>query len=447
MKKGIVICVCLAVLLGLAACGMHATPDDNTTQNTASEGSAPSSTVLGQPIEPLPTMNLETIGQPVEYDPDRQIYILTGNFNNAIPDYGFPLMDFYILSKEALDPDTITLDIPVESPYNLSVEQLLLEGIALKGDGDILDQCGKNQYPYVLYQVSRGVDFGKLAQMEWTLRHMKEEADSYWEEYSMGKLSLDEYNTLTEPYNMRKAELEAYQSDYADEYCGLTLEDLPQFYVYRVEAYFPVGTMIEETFHQVDIAVNGIVYHQDVGEVQLRREIPYPVTHDWEIGGGLAGILGEGTPTLPYNGGYHRVANYFSFTAEWAMLLTELVLEEPEHRLCRVWVEITSIEGLHSEFYWDMSQPLQLYEGDQVYIDIEYYDPAAQTLDYDTRVWGYLIYEYDGGVACKSSECWVQSNVNFYELYAIIFEGLDLKSYYWDYYYPLNEPWRFDIAE
>ena len=110
-------------------------------------------------------------------------------------------------------------------------------------------------------------------------------------------------------------------------------------------------------------------------------------------------------------------------------------------------MSISAANGLSSDFYWDMSEPLEIYAGDLVAIDLEYYDPAAVYIDYETALWGYLIYEYEGGTACKSSQCMISSGINFYELYAMVFDGIDMEDYYWDYYYLFNQPWRYDTAE
>jgi hypothetical protein len=95
---------------------------------------------------------------------------------------------------------------------------------------------------------------------------------------------------------------------------------------------------------------------------------------------------------------------------------------------------------------WDMSEPFELMPGDRVMIHIAYRDKTLHSLSYATKVWGYLIYEWDEGTSCKLSECDVRTAAasNFYEMYALIFEGLDLESYYRDYYYPKYESWRYD---
>ena len=463
MKKLIAIMAVCAILLNLCSCaivppstsaqGTQPTASTSTTDPTVTVPANPTGvpTEPGntkpteKPIEeivlaPLPEMEREEVGALVAYDPDREIYFLTGHFN--IVDKLQSLI-IYAVSKEALDVSTMSMSLPMQTNYSVRITEETMKGANKSG----LNENSRNQFSYYLYQVYQGKDFKKLAQLEWDAEQLKKIEQEYFDKYFSGSISYEELNAVQlmreeaeEAYvSYRDAELEAYKQ--------LKAEDIPQFHVYKFYALWPMQTIYDESFREVEITIADTVYQTPIGYVELRNETPFPVQHDWEIGGTLAGIYGTGNSPKPYNDGHNRISHYFSFRAEWYMVLTDLVLEDPSRKVERLWVSISAANGLSSSFYWDMTEPLEIYAGDYITIDLEYYDPASVYIDYETALWGYLIYEYEGGTACKSSQCMIYSGINFYELYAMVFDGIDMEDYYWDYYYLFNQPWRYDTAE
>lgn len=458
MKKMLCYFLLCAVVLGLIAGCISAPTDTTGPSDPASmdgtpgtqETICPGFTVPTYDLETLPTIDREPIDptdpvvvvpptspeNPVDtvipFDPDRDIYLLCTDMNLTVYD-GFtsmPSISLYIYSKNELDVNAISLELSVQSDYITSVGEITLDSIATEGTGQ------RTEFTYELYQCYMGKDFAKLWELEKT----------YWACYdayfNKGEITSDEFHAAEQAYI-------AYRDAERESYLRLTKADLPSFRVYYVSVSFYGENFVEEIITEGQLHIGDRVHAVTLGEIRLTKERPdFPAELDWYNGGGFAtdGILGSGNSPRPYNDGIHRIEVYFSFTTDHYMLLTDFKLDNPNHKLEAVWIEMVSPGGFSYSGLWDMSEPFELMPGDRVMIHIAYRDEAVNSLSYATKVWGYLIYEWDEGTSCKLSECDVRtaSASNFYEMYALIFEGLDLESYYRDYYYPKYESWRYD---
>lgn len=450
MKRFICLSIAVAMLL-LAFVGCMendpakntATDGNGTTVGTGEQlpsgtGGVVNNTTGNNPTEPTdpvvvvpPTSPENPVDTVIPFDPDRDIYLLCTDMNLTVYD-GFtsmPSISLYIYSKNELDVNAISLELSVQSDYITSVGEITLDSIATEGTGQ------RTEFTYELYQCYMGKDFAKLWELEKT----------YWACYdayfNKGEITSDEFHAAEQAYI-------AYRDAERESYLRLTKADLPSFRVYYVSVSFYGENFVEEIITEGQLHIGDRVHAVTLGEIRLTKERPdFPAELDWYNGGGFAtdGILGSGNSPRPYNDGIHRIEVYFSFTTDHYMLLTDFKLDNPNHKLEAVWIEMVSPGGFSYSGLWDMSEPFELMPGDRVMIHIAYRDEAVNSLSYATKVWGYLIYEWDEGTSCKLSECDVRtaSASNFYEMYALIFEGLDLESYYRDYYYPKYEPWRY----
>lgn len=432
------LCMLLAavfLLCCLPGCG-DKQPDstgNGTTDTTGTTGAT-----IGETNGPgeviLPTTPENPGNDLIDYDPEREIYFFSGGNDFTIYE-GYttlPGYSLYIMSQNELDVSSIQLSVPVQSNYATSVKQLELMGT---DDSGSLYHGFETVFPYELYQCYLGKDFARLLAL-------KKEYQQFQNAYESGECTWEEVNAAQKAYNdYQSAELDAYEQ--------LTMADLPQFYLYMVSASFLDAFVADEAFSRVELAIGDQSYQLDIGEVRLRKNMSLPAELDWSRGDYNAthGIFGSAWGPSVYNDGLHYVDCYFSFTATEPMLLTELVLDNPNQRLEKVWVRIRTADGLQSHRQWDMSEPVEIYPGDIVRISIAYHHDNLSVLASRTKLWGFLIYECADGTVCKISECDIHNGgINFYEMYAIIFDGLDMESYYRDYYYPTYEPWRQEIA-
>lgn len=432
MKKKLCICLALVLLLTtLGGCAQKDTTDSSESepsiqiQFTETHGST-----VNTPIDVIPpTAPADPGNSLLSYDPTREIYIFCGGSNVKIsPSYSTaPSILVYIISTKALNLETMGLTLPIQSQYTVSKREIELEGLP---SADQILAPVDTQFPYWLYQCYMGKDFAKLQELESNYHKCKAA-------YEKKLISEEEYDVAWDAYY-------TYMNAELTSYAALTDADLPQFYIYRLSANFlnPDG-LVAETFHEATVLVDGTEYTLELGQVTIGSEIDLPAPLLWETGeDAVSGILGSGNAPQPYYDGLHMVRSYFSFTATRAMRLTGLEFEDPSHKLVEVWVELQTMDGMHSYEKWDMSEPIVLFEGDHARIDVVFQDDAMQPLDYATKLWGFLLFDTEKGSYCWLSECCINLGINYYALYAIIFQGMDLEDYYRDYYYPQNEPWR-----
>ena len=447
--------VCAVILTFLACCTTKEPTINNATTTVPQTATTDTSGEMPfelPPQNPIPTTQREKTGALVEYDPNRELYILTGHNNiiyylgeACITHYSFP-----IISKNPLDIDSISVDIAIEHSYTVKIREISMDGIADSEEGELPAECKGYQFPYELYQCYKGKDFQKLAELHWNWQYwiqvmsmcnelIEEEAitQELWDSY------YTQFQTVYGAYqDYLKAELEEYRA--------LKKEDLPTFYVYSVRIYFDPNAEPKpnETFSEITLTVGEQTYYQQIGQITVTNEKRTVMDQvDWhnDYENADDGIFGQSMGPLPYNDGLHYAPNYFHITVDRYKALTILALDNPAHQLEAVWIALKPEGGSWSTYKWDMSEPFELYPGDEVQIGIIYRDSSLEGfLGYQTKLDGHLEYESDGKTWYKVCNCYVSESMNYYALYALIFEGVDLESYYWDYYYVFQEDWRFD---
>lgn len=453
MKKMICFFVaCILIIGGIAACVQNENVDGGQTLPTNTNQTStvlPQFTIPQYTIPPVPTAPNIVPSQPGVDIPDNGIYIHTG-INNSIyylGSAGIVYYSFDIISRQQLDATQIGVSLPIQHSYNVSVSQIKLKGVADIMDDGLQPNCYNTEFPYMLYLSYQGKDFKELTRLYWEKNRLYEVAKEYEAMLNNGQITREEYEAWTKPYLDALEAYKNYLSKEVEAYRSLKESDLPQFYVYTVTVTFDyTQKAIGETFTEIEVTIGDQVYQQPVGQITLRDRMELPAQLDWYIDFENAddGILGGGNGPEPYNGGVHQINTYFHFKADRYKLLKRIVLDNPAHRLDRVWLRITTADGTVFEEEWDMREPYEVYPGDDVVVYISYEDDYKQNLGYTTKVYGYLEYESDGETYCKMSECYIGNSVNLYIQYALMFEGMDLSDYYWDYYYPLFEPWRLD---
>lgn len=437
MKKWFCVFLTAVMLVcALTGCG-EVVPGNPTIDPTGDTWpSSPEQTVNIAPTAPAEPMN------PVaEYDPDREIFILCGqNSMTFHQKHGYVRgYWFYIFSKEALKESDISVSVQLETAYTLDVRELPLEGIVQDEELSVFALAPgtykSEQFPYWLYAAYRGMDFQKLYQL-------REKKISTSNSYQNGTGTLEEAVLADEAYTN-------YYRQYEADYVALSEDMLPQFHVYQVMINFDINILqgtdfVDECFTAMDITIGNQLYHEEIGEIWLKQTRKLPAELDWYIWDASVddGVLGYANGPLPFNDGLHKVESYFAFRAEGNMTLTDLILEEPRQELVKVWVKIVTQDGFTSAIDWDLKEPIEIYEGDAVTVDIAYREDTMESMGYNAKVWGCLLYDHDGITYCKLSESHLTRQYNYYEIYAMVFHGLDIESYYRDYYYPAYESWR-----
>ena len=360
----------------------------------------------------------------------------------------------YIFSKKPLNVDSISVRVPISYYYSVSVRQIELGGIEKNVNQMNEQQYQQKNFSYPLYLAYCGKDFQKLAELKHRADQLQKLLDEYRNLYYSNQIDQETYQMVSEDQQSAYKEYQEYLNAEWSDYLALTKQDLPQFYVYSVSIHFMnfenLGAKLEkeETFTQIEVTIGDKTYVQDIGKVTLIKDWELPAPLDWETANdATAGIMGHANSPMLYNDGIHRIEIFFHFVADRYKLLEELVMLNPAQKVERVWLRIKPKGGSSIVVEWDMSEPYEIYPGDDVTVYAAYSDENLETIGYQTMTDAYLLYTTDGESFCKFSHSCISLSGSYYLWYAVLFDGIDLESYYWDYYYQFYEPWRLDPEE
>ena len=358
----------------------------------------------------------------------------------------------YYVSPNGSDQNPGTKEEPFRSIYYArDVVRKMKNSVS----GDITVYLGggynKNSFSYPLYLAYQGKHFRKLAALYDKFKQLQVPTYGYIKMWNDKQITREQYEILMAPYEAAKEEYYAYLDAEWEDYLALTKQDLPQFYAYSVIIDFTDINNLgakwdhEESFTQIEVTIGDQTYVQDVGKITLIEDWQLPAQLDWEAGfAGIAGTIGSIHGPRLYNDGLHCLEVLYRYTADRYELLEELVMQNPAQTVERVWLQIRPKGGKTVVVEWDMSEPYEIYPGDEVTVYAACSDENLSTLRYQTVIAAYLLCSSDGESYCRMAYCDTVAEGSDYLWYAILFDGLDLESYYWDYYYLINEPWRYD---
>ena len=377
----------LVLMLFLTACSQSGDPDQ-----TISIPHTPENPLFPTPENPGNSL--------IEYDPDRQIYFSCHNvdYDIYLDSSCAPFLSFWILSKDALNMDTLQADIPIQNRYSILYAECYDESLGQLS----MDDSIENAYifrPY-LYQCYCEKSWGD-----------------------------GEDSAILEAYNRLKP------------------NDLPQFHIYSVTIMFEKTVGGEEAFQDIILTIEGKDYPLHIGEIRLHEKAVLNYPDDQLLDSSISlQSWSLGSKAMLYNGGIDQICPAFLFTAAYDMEILDLYLLDPNIEILDVRMNIHSPNGTSMDFYWDMNSPVYLEQGDNVTIYVYYRDERQSCLDYTAKAWPVIDYRCENGYYSAFTEGTLYRELNIYELYAIVFDGVDLESYYRDYYFPKYESWRQDYV-
>ena len=397
----------LSVLAGCKEPSVDSHPD---TQNTApAQTLSTTGTLPTEPEGPVtwPTLPYEELYLPqpenrgsslCEYDPDRRLYIVENGMSLDIYSrLGGHQLRFSVISKDPINMDTVSMTLPVPYEIELLVFQRELKRQTEWVTGVYSDEA----FPYYLYQAYRGIDF------------------------------TDD--------NQQNAVLEDFKR--------LQPEHLPEFYAYTLVVMFPNNDVIEEpgTIEYADITIEGETYRVDPGNIRLHTEEEDPVIDYMALLPNDS--TGSGEFQQLYSDGILRLVPILNYKAEKETVLSKIYMVNEGFEILGVEVSKSYQEdGKYKsiEFVWDGNSPLMLNPGDTIQLRPIIHSEELDCMQSFCLLW-FMMDFYIEGVYYQNLAQFIQLvEMNWYELYAIVFDGLDMESYYRDYYYTHNELWRND---
>lgn len=391
--------ICLAVLLALLVCPGCGYKAPAETQNPVPDTEC--ATISPEVSSPVPTRPEYPDSGLTEFDPDREIYFSCENiYTDIYLRSGGPLaVPFYILSKQPVDVETIGISADTQS----EIMVMATDCGDLRGTEQMIS-CGM---PYYLYQCYRGVDFQAL--------------------YDLHKESAEEYQVAADSI--------------LGDFKSLKPEDIPLFYAYQVHLYFmPAEDAAgEEILTSLDITVNGTVYHQEIGQLRLIYD-KYERSDAQELSVSSDLMMFN---QLRWNEGLGQ-AYLYNFAVTEDMTLMGLSCLSDEFDILEILVTEKRNDGMSLSYVWDGETPVDLYAGQEICIDVVFENRWTAELSWVANLYTVLDYEKDGQAYYQLHMCQLVSatKVDCHEIYAMVFDGLNLQSYYQDFYYPTFEPWR-----
>ncbi len=428
-------CLCILCLMLVFLCGCQ--PPDISDPTTKESEAPPMIQGLLMPKHPGNAL--------VSYDPARELYffgcenvyatIYLENSNDLA-------LNFLVISKRQLNKDSIQVSAPVANAYTYFVTDLVADSeipfretfyTALDEGQQLGEASSENWLPYYVYQGYAGVDFARLGQL-WQLYLNEGQKQSTAGASYASDAETSAYNEFVA---LRDAALSAFKAVQADQ--------TREFYVYWVSIAFGRENAVDEVLTELAVTIDGTQYTPFTGEIHLvpsKKPACYTNTR-------MSLIPMVQTPaTGLYGDGMGRLCTHM-FTAEDDLTLTELIIREEQFSVLDLIVTISSKTGNSANFYWDGASPVDVHAGDRVTVEMIFHNPDMDHFSYYQKVYPELVYSVGEQSYSETTEisCSSVFTMNYHELYAIIFDGVDMESYYRDYYYPVFEDWRTEYTK
>ena len=377
MKKMISILLTLLLLCGCTAVSEQTTEPN---QNTESNHQTAVPTSPAQPGCSL-----------VEYDPERQIYI---DFTNVDRDIyrrhsWSPILRFRVYSLEPLDRTQISVHLPIHTSYRLAT----FDQIGPSGERDLAGQYLDYYYPNYLFAQYCGVDWTDLEALTAIERDFRH---SVWE--------------------------------------------MPEFYVYLVEIQLD-KECYAESFQELELTIGSQVYPVHFGEIRLHPDAQCDVAQMRACNDYVDAMkFFWSEPDEPWGSGLLETT-LCTLNALDDVTINSLTLLETEREILDVFVQIYTEDGGGFNYAWSMEDPIYLNKGEEIWITVRFREDAARELNYVTAINSIMEITHPAGTGYIFFETLLERANNDYEMYAIVFDGLDMESYYRDYYYA-QPSWR-----
>lgn len=372
----------------------------------------------------------------------QSIYFATGNdyYDLYVGCSWIPGPEIRLLSREYIDPKDIAVVADIQAEYTIRVTEQK-SGVSLTSY-EITEKDGMREatatatnaddFPLYLYQTYAGIDWvavGKLSS----------EYYSVMEQHKSGSADADQVDAALAAYNNAATE-------YASEYTQLTVDDIPVFYEYLIQLTIDEA-VVEETLTTIQVAIGETVYDVNIGEIRIRPNPRNSTGSEY-----LSTVLTSPywLACYPYREGVEQCQSD-TFCVEESLTLTALNFMENTMSNVEV-LDITVVlsddiygvyEGAGIEIKWDGKTPIYAEQGKYVTLILTVRDERMKEINYHSNL--YPILEF----ACGDADYEIISEIPLYRyysdkwlLYAIGLDGIDMESYFNDYYYVAVSNWR-----
>lgn len=398
----------LLVLLLLTACSNPGQP--------SAEGTVPGS------LEPTANPEQRQEMAISYYDAcDYDLYEETG---------GSPQFAIDIISRDAIDPASISAETDAEActPSIVDGTEIMSWEFAAE-----TYNVGFHDYLYACYR--GGMDWAKAFELYAESQRLSAIALHSPEEMEQA-VQADE--AFTSYINRYQADYNAVKESYMNS---------QPFHLYRVYLNFDLAACTEpQTLRQVTLTVAGKDYDLNLGEIRLHAGSPALPAARHNLG--LTSITPwAGYSTTPWNDGLF--SSSFEFRADTDLVLKKLyAYHRPDVPLEDIHLRCTAEDGFAVDAQWDGASALPIDAGQTVSLSFLTYLPEmAGKANFAGACYYILEYEAEG----EASDWLVHLDLcrerNPYELGAELLDGIDVQSYYEQFYNPWNAYQRSEATQ
>lgn len=426
--------LCMLCIISLLLCGCQVPyiPEQTTEANDTHPLSQ------GLPILEDPGNTL------VPYDPAREIYFFGCENVNAtiyLENSWDTSLNFLVISKRQLNKDSIQVSVPVVNSYTYSTTDLgqMMSFrdtfyTALDEEQKLGEVSSEHWLPYYVYQGYIGADFAQLGEL--------------WQRYlNERQKRIDAgYTYASEAEEAAYNEFVAIRDSALSEYKALLSEQTREFFVYQISVIFHRENAVDEVLTELTVTIDGTQYTPFKGEIHLVPSVQ-PACYAERDSMSLFPVL-QTPATGLYGDGIGRLITH-KFTAEENLTLMECIIREKQFSVLDLIVTISSNGGNSASFYWDGASPVDVRAGDSVSVEVIFHNQNMENFSYYQKVHPELVYSAGEKLYSEVTEISCSSIfiMNYHELYAIIYDGVNMESYYCDYYYPIFEDWRAEYTK
>lgn len=373
----------------------------------------------------------------------KDIYFATGNdYYDLYCGYSWiPGPEIRVLTRK---PVNIRVSADIQAEYTVSVfpqerGRSLTTYVVKEQEGMRVATpavVGVHDLPVYIYQTYAGMDWEEVGKLRAEYHELKEEYDD----------GEGNYEEMIEARNRRSYA----ETEYIQEYTELNMDDLPVFYEYLVQIWI-TDAEVEETLKTVQITVDDTVYDVDIGEIRIMPSK--------DIDNAYAYLDSKSSPPLmylsaPYGNGVEKCQSGIYY-AETGLTLTGLHFLESSVSSLKV-LDVTAViaddeemaylgEGIRIE--WDGATPIYVEQGKYICFHMTIQDDRMKELNYHRKLYPVFEFECGGETYERLQEIpFLRTQWDEWILYAAGLDGIDLESYYNNYYYlTAEENWRYNV--
>ena len=376
-----------------------------------------------------------------EYDPQREVYFDCHGWDyDFYPNGSHSYVRFAILTKNEFSSEEIQVSLPLESGYTVQITQ---EVLFHRPEWLAYDQYVYGGMPFHVYQVYQETDWAELASLWLAAEEARLTIETKWPDGYVSNNPPAEAIPLEQVIAAYSTAMNASR----ETYYAMTEEDFPDYHCYIVVINFDLHNLVEESCHTATITIGDTTYTEEIGEIRIHTA--YKPANDRSRGIEKYLYGAAFNQHDPWGGGLACGGGHHFETLDDVTLLG-FRIEGMDAQVVGAQVSVSRngydslsvLDDTYHSFKWNLATPLEITDGCGVQLDLVVSSPEWTKFEYGGFADIYLDYEVRGQQYSYCLSADMTRDRAPWETAAIVFDNLDIASYYTDYYIPCGETWR-----